>query len=486
MLKYSERNGIKDSFSVLHSTGYSLIALQQMNLAHKFPISYWNTAVLSVEAGANEDTETNKNSNYGKVASAIGFMQHECVKVLLPHINKANFGFTPDPEHNAIIFGLRGMNGIGDEVARKIIELRPYDSFEHFLQVHQDPEVKSPVKNNHIVKLIKGGCFDAIENKSREELMETYLELTTDLKTNLTMQNLPALIEHNLIPEDYNLYVRFYNFRNYIKSFNPVEIIPNNNPKLKKKIDDKLYKLNAISSDFYLQYFEEDGIIRFDDDDLPIISIKTFEKNYKKKIEPLDKLVKAQELLPALNESLMNIAREKYAEGNISRWEMDSLSFYHNEHELTNLNEEKYGIVNYFDLPEYDEPIGYNYYKGTQFPKFNIVRLAGTVLDRDKTKHTVSLLTVYGVVNIKMYAGAFSHYDKQISVDKENGEGKTVIEKSWFTRGNKIMVAGFRQGNNFKPKVYKNTIYSHTIALIEDVYEDGRVSLKSERYYPED
>ena len=35
---------------------------------------------------------------------------------------------------------------------------------------------------------------------------------------------------------------------------------------------------------------------------------------------------------------------EKAAKGNVSKWEMDSLSFYHNDHELAHLNKDKYGI----------------------------------------------------------------------------------------------------------------------------------------------
>ena len=41
------------SFSTIHTTGYSLIAVQEMNLAYKYPIIFWNTANLIVEAGVN-------------------------------------------------------------------------------------------------------------------------------------------------------------------------------------------------------------------------------------------------------------------------------------------------------------------------------------------------------------------------------------------------------------------------------------------------
>ena len=36
----------------MHTTAYALIALQEMNLAYKYPIIYWNCACLSVDSSA--------------------------------------------------------------------------------------------------------------------------------------------------------------------------------------------------------------------------------------------------------------------------------------------------------------------------------------------------------------------------------------------------------------------------------------------------
>ena len=160
---------------------------------------------------------------------------------------------------------------------------------------------------------------------------------------------------------------------------------------------------------------------------------------------------------------------------------MESLSYYYHEHELSNINKERYGIVNYFELPE--EPVkGKPYqWRGRQMYEYEITRIAGTVLDKDKNKHTVTLLTPEGVVTIKMYAGAFSHYDKQIS--QPNGDKKEILERSWFKRGNKLLIAGFRRGNQFIPKKYQTSIYQHTIALITDIDGEGNLSLQTERIY---
>ena len=40
-----------------HTLGYSLVALQEMNLAHKFPIIFWNTANLIVDSAGVAETE---------------------------------------------------------------------------------------------------------------------------------------------------------------------------------------------------------------------------------------------------------------------------------------------------------------------------------------------------------------------------------------------------------------------------------------------
>lgn len=45
-----------------------------------------------------------------------------------------------------------------------------------------------------------------------------------------------------------------------------------------------------------------------------------------------------EELLEAVNNRLFNDEWNKYCGGTISKWEMDSVSFYSHEHELINLD----------------------------------------------------------------------------------------------------------------------------------------------------
>ena len=163
---------------------------------------------------------------------------------------------------------------------------------------------------------------------------------------------------------------------------------------------------------------------------------------------------------------------------------MEACCYYDQEHELANIDEDYYGIANYFDLPEEPEPYAWynrkidNEWK--RVPKYRITRIAGTVLQSVNAKHTVALLTCYGVVNVKFYKGSYAFYNKRISQPLENGK-KKVLEESWLKRGNKLLISGIRRDDQFFPLIYKDTIYKHTVNLIKDVLPNGRVELQTER-----
>ena len=105
-----------------------------------------------------------------------------------------------------------------------------------------------------------------------------------------------------------------------------------------------------------------------------------------------------------------------------------------------------------------------------QIPLLRLHRIMGTVLDRNKAKKTVTLLTTEDVVTVKIYGGVFAQYDKQISERGADGK-KHVIRKSEFSRGNKIIVIGVRDGaNEFRAKKYSKTPY-HLIETIKEVVD---------------
>lgn len=455
------------SFSILHTMAYSTIALQELNLNYYFNPLYWATACLTVNAGSNdEDSDENHSTNYGKIAEAIGNIQQRNVKVDLPYINKAGFGFKPDIKNNSIVFGLKGLNGIGDDVVHEIIKNRPYNSFSDFLERMFNTGM---IKKGQIIQLIKAGCFD--EFGDRKDIMEHFVNIICEPKTKkLNMQNFPALVKNNLIPEKYHLQQRFYKFRKYLL---------NNVYKVVKKPKDKLLLVDEVAEPFFNEYFTDESVVDFVDGHM-IISEKKFKKEYDKLMQPVKEWVGTNEALEALNNQLFENEWNKYASGSLSKWEMDSLSYYYHEHELDHVDREKYGIVNYFDLPE--EPKVVNTYKirGIEKPIFDINRIVGTVLDKNKNKHTVTLLTPDGVVTVKQYSGQFSYYNKQIS-QKISSDKKEVLEKSWYTRGNLLLISGFRRGNQFVARTYKNSIYQHTVCKINSIDDEGNLSLTTER-----
>ncbi|MGX6580033.1 PHP domain-containing protein [Bacillus velezensis] len=462
------------SFSLLHTLAYSIIALQELNLNYRYNPLYWNTACLTVNSGGveNEEETEGKDGNkktqktdYGKVASAIGSIRHRGIKVDLPDVNKAGFGFKADIQNNSIIFGMKGMNGIGDEIVHRIIANRPYESFEEFLD---KLFYTGKIKKGQVIQLIKGGCFDTFDD--RKEIMKKYITIIAEPKKKLTMANIGMMLENDLIPEQFALEIRCFKFKEYIskKVFKTIES-PN----------DKLYLLDDAASEFFNQNFDENCVVDFHNEHL-IISENAFKKEYDKKMIALKKWLGTDEALNLLNRRLLNNEWIKYASGTYGKWEMDSLSYYYNDHELSGINFEKYGISDFYELPE--EPIkGKPYqWRGRTLYEYGTTRIAGTVLDRDKNKHTITLLTPTGVVTVKQWAGSFGHYNKQISRPVAGGK-KEVVEKSWYTRGTLLMFTGFRRGNNFIPKVYKNSIYSHTVCRIDHVDSEGNIRLTTKR-----
>ena len=495
-------------FNASHTLAYSLIALQEMNLAYRFPIIFWNCACLISDAGGNEandeeeeiidnfigepyvnemeeftdeDNEADvedeynededcdgypveikvmktgkkkkktKSSNYGKISSAIGKMKMEGIKVSPPDINKSTYTFSPDVENSLIRFGMSGVVKVGEDVVKTIIENRPYSSIEDFLS-------KVKVTKPQMINLIKAGAFDSFGKK--EVIMRQYVDLISDTKKRITLQNMKMLIDFGLIPDEYDLQRRVFNFNKYLK---------------KMKIGTQYYGLDNIAMNFYEKNFDVDFLEPYDTESGFAILQTKWDKIYKAQMDIIRPFIKDnnQLLLNEVNNRLMSDVWNKYCLGSISKWEMDSVSCYFHQHELQDVNYRLCGFSNFFELNEQPEIDRIIEIKGKKIPLFKIHRICGTVLDRDKGKKMVTVLTREGVVNVRVFGEVFSYYDKQISERGADGK-KHVIEKSTFSRGNKIIITGIRRENEFVMKKYKNTPY-HGIELITKINEDGTV-----------
>jgi DNA polymerase-3 subunit alpha len=240
------------------------------------------------------------------------------------------------------------------------------------------------------------------------------------------------------------------------------------------------YNLDNIAFRFYNNNFDLDLLTTdMTESGFKILQTK-WDKIYKKYMDKIRPYIKdhQQELLDKVNDKLRADIWSKYCLGKISKWEMDSIGCYIHEHELYGINMSEYGLVDFEDLDPKSDIERFIPIKGKMIPIFRLSRICGTVLDKNKMKKTIVLLTTEGVINVKIY-GAFEQYDKQISERGADGK-KHVIEKSIFTRGNKLIITGIRQDDDFIAKVYKNTPW-HRVEQIIGVGNDGSIVIKAER-----
>ena len=499
-------------FNQSHTLAYSLIGLQEMNLAFRFPIMFWNCACLISDAGGDEGSEADagggeeievggtdsgstyemaegfvdfgnegsdddddagesdeedadtdstagtakpkkrtRTTNYGKIATAIGKIKQSGVDVAPPDINRSGYTFTPDVDANTIRYGLSGITKVGEELVHEIIGGRPYKGLSDFLG-------RIKINKPQMVNLIKSGAFDGFGK--RENIMREYVNSVSDTKQRITLQNMKMLIDFGLIPDEYDMERRVYNFNKYLK---------------KLKLDATWYGLDDVAFGFYSTHFNIDNLIPADTESGFKIKQTVWDNIYQRHMDKIRPWVKshAPELLVQVNDRLTRDTWEKYCLGSMSKWEMDSVSFYSHEHELENVNVDDYGFSDFFDLPEEPEIDRVIPIKGKMVPILRLHRIIGTVLDRDKAKKTVTLLTTRGVVTVKIFGQVFSMYDKQISERGADGK-KHVIEKSMFSRGNKIIVSGVRDGDSFRAKKYSKTSW-HLVEQITDVSENGQI-----------
>ena len=491
-------------FNQAHTLGYSLVALQEMNLAHKFPIIFWNTANLIVDSAGVPETEEGdedtivveleeaeeveeivdiyepeeweeyeyedlpdrsakkkkktKSINFGKIATAIGKFQMAGIKITPPDINESGFTFTPLVKENAIASGLRNITRISADLVSQIIQNRPYSSMDDF-------QNKVKVNRTQMLNLLKCGAFDKL-HPDRMAAIQGYLASKASTKEKLTLANVPMLMKYGILNEEAAEYCELYSFNKFLKKHADGDVIVFPNEK---------------AMEYYCDHFDVDLLL-----DGYSIGVKTWEKIYKKGIAPLGEFIKEnmEDLLDKLNTALIEEQFESYAKGTISHYEIESMSFYYHDHELKNVNKMIYNIKDFNKLPE--KPIVERRIPtkdGKEIELLELSHICGTVLDKNKMKNSISLLTPTGVVNVKIWKNQFAKYDKQISEIQADGK-KKVREKSWFSRGNLLYLQGVRRGDAFIPKAYKNS--EHRIPIMKITSVEGDKIIFTDKRYDEE
>ena len=424
-------------FSLIHSTLYSMIAIQQLYIVNNYPSIFWNTARILVESqsidflefDAEDDEEelTNKPVNYFKLASAIAQTKDFGVKINPPNINKSNFTFKPDVEENAIYFGLKGISRLGDSKIQEIFNARPFTSL-------QDVLTKVKLEIRQIVMLVKAGALD--EFGDRADLLYQVCKAQSNPKKRLTLQNINALINYNLLPEELKYEIDFIKIQNHLKKYfkagdlytpdsNMVEYINNYPIEIHQEQDGSYW----IKQQEWKKYYDK--------------VIKSSLKNYVNQHQDT--------LLQQLNNILLQEQLDKYYIGTTQEHEMEAISTYLSGHELS---AEEYstwlwqlGVCDFGDLNE-EPTIQWQGKNGAR--TFELSRIAGVSVGRDKGKNLLGLLTPSGFVEVKINRNTFLKFDKQV-------KHENITEKSWFSKGEKLILTGYRKQDKFYCKVYKNT-----------------------------
>lgn len=381
-------------------------------------------------------------------------------------INKSSYGFEPDPENNQILFGMKALNGVGAPIIEKIITNRPYYNFKDFMR-------RCSLNKTAMISLIKSGAFDSLNRAAAADLglepriltMIQYLMVVSEPKTKLNLQNVNGLIERGLFPTELDLQKRIFKFNKLCK---------------KNKVQE-YYQLSSI----LMQFIETEFPVLIDT--IKVVYDKYYlpqtvwDKVYKQEMDKVRTWLKdnQEEVLNEYNKILFLELWDKYAKGTISSWEMETLCFYYHDHELKNVNTQKYGVTDFFNLS--NEPVVDYFFKrnGRQIPIYKLYRIMGTVISKNDTRHSISLLTTSGVVNVKFTKDFYAMYGRQISEPQPDGT-KKIRERGWFVRGTKLMITGFRRDDTFNAKRYANTP-GHTLYKITDVIGQN-IEITSKRY----
>lgn len=470
------------SFSQLHSYSYSIIALQELNLNYFYSRVYWNCACLSIEATGitdeGEDRTKSSSTDYGEVAKAIYKMKKYGVEVQPPSANESNLDFTPIEKTNSILFGIGGIAGINTDIATQIIANRPYADFKDFYRKNSYPD--SFIKNQHFIQLIKAGCFDEF-NPDRVKVMKQYVVLSTETKDKLTMQNLDSILKLRCpLPKPLSQPIKF---KKYVCS---KRFYFGQHPNFKTK---KLYWLDQTAMRYFVpncQPLMQEGVDYWEEEGRMVVVDKSLEKMLKPTMENLKGYINTPEFIKEYNKCLYRTKYQDMIEvEDVNKWSFEALSYYSLEHELAHVDFDRYNISHFADLPEEPQFIERSWGKRT-WKQYDISAICGTILAKSDNNHLVTILTQDDeVVNCKLNAGQFAHYKAQLSEIGEDGK-KTIVEKPWISRGQLVIMCGYRRGDDFVCKKYSNSVFQHTMMKIEKVYEDGSLDIISERYNEED
>lgn len=416
------------SFAEPHIVGYTLITLQEMNLCYKFSPLYWQTASLIVDSGVLEEKGVKE---YGKIARASNSLRGT---ILPPDINESDLIFTVLPKENRILFGLGAISNIPRKLLPEIMKNRPYNSMQDFMD-------KTGATINQMVTLIKAGAFNRMYNRTSREIMIQFInEVAVKPRKNLTLSQFERVYE-DILGEEYKVFYDLYMFR--------------------KALNSKKAKNEQFDKDFLAKYsnqveyeFNKDGRVEIDKN--------SFERFYDKQMEPIRELLKTDEVKEEFTRLEKRDFWKEKCMGSIESWEMETISFYSDKHELDYVNPEDlypFPIVPYSKLKDNAKGV-----------------IAGTVVDKNKAKSIIYVATQDDVIAVKMWRNYYYKYDEVITNGKK-GKNRIVFDDSWFERGSLLILIGRKSGDgffldnrrtNFSNPIYKIDINGRNVDIVRD------------------
>lgn len=464
------------AFALCHSHEYSTECLQELNMYYFYPKVYWNTAVITTQSQVADERENSAMSiNYGKIAQSIYKARSNGINVQAPSINKSGLSFAPNEENDSILFGLGAISGVNPQIAQQITNNRPYTSFKDFYT--KNTFQGTLVTKSKLIQLIKAGCFDEF-NPDRVAIMREYFELSANNINSLTTANMGQIKAVGIyIPK---AIIAPYNFKKYVTS---KQFLYGKHPNFKSK---NIYWLDNRA----LKYFNDncrdclvEGTDYWQEDDRTVVVDKSLEKLLKPSLDNLKSYINQPEFLDKFNEATIdkNMA-ESVGSYDVNRWSLETCSFYNNNHEYSHVDANKYNITPFEELPEEPEFVVQSWGK-RKWRQYSLSQILGVVLDKNDNHHMITILDFHNnVVNVKFDSNFYALMKAQLSETDENGK-KTVVDKSWLSRGQGLILTGYRFGeNDFKLKNYSSSIFPYKIIKVDSINEDGTLEITTERY----
>lgn len=219
-----------------HAVAYGLLSYLTAYLKTHYTI-YFMAALL-----------TSKSDKVQKISIVINDCKRLGIKVSPPNVNKSDIEFTALPENNEILFGLLAVKGLGESIVDKIIENRPYQSMNDFIEKVADKTA--------IITLIKAG---AIPTKDKMLSLKKYANRLFERKDYKPVTTLPSPYS-KLIPFGLNV----DDYRDGKKVNREALLIDYNKAKEKLFIEEHNQKYKNHMTEFQEKYAKDEYMWEFD------------------------------------------------------------------------------------------------------------------------------------------------------------------------------------------------------------------------------